>query len=49
MKKRKDCYFGLHFDMHANRTTVGIGKGFDPDLVREICREVRNDPTLMEC
>lgn len=43
MKSRKDCFFGLHFDMHANERTTGIGEAFDASLVHEICREVKPD------
>ncbi len=43
MKKRKDSYFGLHFDMHANCYSKNIGSQFDDDLVDEICREVAPD------
>lgn len=43
MKKRKDAFFGLHFDMHANEYSTKIGSKFNEKLVEEICREVQPD------
>ena len=43
MKKRKDCFFGLHFDMHANENSTKIGSEFNEELVNEICQEVKPD------
>ena len=34
--KRKDCFFGLHFDYHANKDTKNIGEGFSPEVVERI-------------
>lgn len=45
--KRKDCFFGLHFDYHANACTKDIGKGFSPDVVERIVTEVQ--PDFIQC
>ncbi len=39
--KRKDCFFGLHFDYHANACTKNIGKGFSPEVVERIVTQVQ--------
>ena len=45
--KRKDCFFGLHFDYHANKDTKNIGKGFSPEVVERIVTEVQ--PDFIQC
>lgn len=45
--KRKDCFFGLHFDYHANKDTKDIGKDFSPDVVERIVTEVQ--PDFIQC
>ena len=45
--RRKDCYFGLHFDFHANVWTHAIGESFDEQLVERICEEVK--PDFIQC
>ena len=45
--KRKDCFFGLHFDYHANEHTKDIGKGFSPEVVERIVTEVQ--PDFIQC
>lgn len=45
--KRADCYFGLHFDFHANEWTRDIGEEFDEKIVERICKEVR--PDFIQC
>ena len=46
-KKRKDCFFGIHFDFHANLTSQGIGENFDGEELRSFIREIR--PDFMQC
>ena len=43
MKKRRDSFFGLHFDMHANEYSTNIGSEFNNKLVEQICEEVQPD------
>lgn len=45
--KRKDCFFGLHFDYHANEHTRDIGKQFDASVLEKIIREVK--PDFIQC
>lgn len=45
--KRKDCFFGLHFDYHANKDTKDIGKGFSPEVVEQIVTQVQ--PDFIQC
>jgi len=45
--KRKDCFFGLHFDYHANEHTSQIGKDFRKDVVERIVTEVQ--PDFIQC
>ena len=45
--KRKDSYFGLHFDFHANEETRDIGAEFDGAVLERILREVK--PDFIQC
>lgn len=45
--KRKDCFFGLHFDFHANKEDKNIGKEFSQAVVERIMREVK--PDFVQC
>ncbi len=45
--KRKDCFFGLHFDYHANEETKNIGKDIDPSVIERIVTEVK--PDFIQC
>ena len=47
MKKRKDCFFGVHFDFHSNSTAVGIGETLDGKEIRDFIRQVK--PDFMQC
>ena len=47
MKKRKDCFFGLHFDFHANVGTVGIGREFEPEQLDKFLKEIK--PDFVQC
>ena len=41
--KRKDAFFGLHFDMHATENDINIGENFDEQCVEKICCEIQPD------
>ena len=43
MIKRKDGQFGLHFDMHAQNYTKGIGSDFDSKVIEDICSTIKPD------
>ncbi len=45
--KRKDCYFGLHFDFHATEETKDIGKDIDANVIERIIQEVK--PDYIQC
>ena len=47
MKKRKDCFFGVHFDFHSNQTADGIGEKLDGEEIRAFIKEVR--PDFLQC
>lgn len=47
-KKRADCAFGVHFDLHANLTDRShVGEKFDPSSVEEFIRRVK--PDYLQC
>ena len=41
-KKRKDCFFGIHFDFHAMPDEV-VARHFDPDVFCEMLDRVKPD------
>lgn len=45
-KKRKDSYFGLHFDIHMTENSV-VGSEFDGGVLENILREVK--PDYVQC
>lgn len=45
--KRKECFFGLHFDFHASDKTTDIGKNFDAALLDKILTETK--PDFVQC
>lgn len=47
IKKRKDCFFGVHFDFHSNPTAQGIGERLDGEEIRAFIREVQ--PDFLQC
>ncbi len=50
-KRRKDCFFGLHFDFHANPASVRepIGGRLTEKMIREICEKIRPDFLQIDC
>ena len=43
MKKREDCFFGLHFDKHATSETKDIGITYPVDNLERLCKEIKPD------
>ena len=43
MKKREDCFFGLHFDKHATPETKEIGITYPAEIIERICKEIKPD------
>lgn len=46
MRKRKDSFFGLHYDFHANRNSVGLGD-CNVELIDKMLSEVK--PDFVQC
>ena len=46
-KKRKDCFFGIHFDFHARNTQTNIGATADPALIERMISTVK--PDFIQC
>ena len=44
---KKERFFGLHFDYHANAETKGIGKDFNPAILKAIITKVK--PDFIQC
>ena len=49
MKKRKDSFFGLHFDYHAQPKYGVQGLNLKEEDVREICRSLKPDFIQIDC
>ncbi|MBE6667471.1 MAG: hypothetical protein E7607_04075 [Ruminococcaceae bacterium] len=50
MKKRKDSFFGLHFDFHAQPSDgFVIGATLKEEDIREICRLIKPDFIQIDC
>ncbi len=52
IKKRKDSFFGLHFDFHANpekNNRFALGENLNEEDIRTICREVKPDFIQIDC
>ena len=49
MKNRKESFWGLHFDFHAQPTDVSIGKTLKEEDIRRICRELKPDFIQIDC
>ena len=46
-KKRKDSFFGLHFDFHAGKNQYDIGENNSPETLERLITEVR--PDYIQC
>ena len=49
MKKRKDSFFGLHFDYHAQPKYGRQGVNLKEEDIREICRVLKPDFIQIDC
>ena len=52
IKRRKDSFFGLHYDFHANPTkckNVTLGENLNEEDIKKICREVKPDFIQIDC
>ena len=49
MKKRKDCFFGLHFDFHAQPKYGIQGVNLKEEDIRELCQIIKPDFIQIDC
>jgi hypothetical protein len=47
MKKRRDSFFGVHFDFHSNQTALGIGERLNDNEIQAFLRTVK--PDFVQC
>ncbi len=45
--RRKDCFFGLHFDFHANKHSAAIGSEWKDEILEELLVTVK--PDYVQC
>ncbi len=48
-KRRKDCFFGVHFDFHADYDCINIGELTTPDMIRAMLDTVQPDFVQCDC
>ncbi len=48
-KQRKDCFFGVHFDFHADVDCTNVGANTTPEMIRDMLRTVRPDFVQCDC
>ena len=49
MKKRKESFWGLHFDFHANPSDGIQGKTLNEEDIRKICHLLKPDFIQIDC
>lgn len=47
--RRKDCFFGLHFDLHPNSADTVLGRDVTDDMVDRLLTRVRPDYVQYDC
>jgi hypothetical protein len=48
-KKRSECFFGVHFDFHADTGSREIGKNFSVSLIDSMLKVVKPDFIQVDC
>ena len=48
-RKRSDCFFGLHFDFHADVDSVEIGKSITSEMIGSMLDSVKPDYVQCDC
>jgi hypothetical protein len=48
-KRRKDSFFGLHFDLHANNNDLALGRDLTPAMAARLLDAVRPDYLQYDC
>lgn len=46
---RKDCYFGLHFDLHPSKSDTALGRDVTDEMVDDLLARVRPDYVQYDC
>lgn len=47
--KRKDCFFGIHFDLHPNGNDKALGRDVTPEMVGSFLARVKPDYVQYDC
>ncbi len=47
--KRADCFFGVHFDLHASEEITDAGKTLTPEMIDTFLTKVRPDFIQIDC
>jgi len=47
--RRSDCYFGVHFDLHASQDITDAGRTLTPEMVDTFLTKVRPDFIQIDC
>ena len=47
--RRADCFFGVHFDLHASEDITDAGRTLTPEMVDTFLRKVRPDFIQIDC
>ena len=47
--KRADCFFGVHFDLHASEDITDAGKTLTPEMVDTFLTKVKPDFIQIDC
>ena len=47
--KRKDSFFGVHFDFHAKDDETPVGRNTTPEAIRAIVETVQPDFIQFDC
>lgn len=49
IKKRSECFVGIHFDFHANDDCTEIGKTTTPEMIEQMVDIIRPDYVQCDC
>jgi len=47
--RRSDCFFGVHFDLHASEDITDAGRTLTPEMVDTFLTKVRHDFIQIDC
>ena len=46
---RRDCFFGLHFDLHPNKSDTALGRDLTDAMVDSLLERVKPDYVQYDC